>query len=130
MSRKEPSTRQLRVGEQIRRSLSDVLMRGETHEPELDAVSITVSEVRTTPDLRTATAYVLPLGGQDADRILAALNRARPELRRAVTRAVNLKFSPDLRFELDDTFDKMDDTRRMLSEERVRRDIARGDGES
>lgn len=122
--KKGPSQRQLRVGEVIRRSLSEALMRGETHEPELDAVSITVSEVRTTPDLRTATAYVLPLGGGEAERILAALNRARPELRRAVTRAVRLKFSPDLRFELDDTFDKMDDTRRMLSDERVRRDVA------
>lgn len=129
MSRKEPSTRQLRVGEQIRRSLSDVLMRGETHEPELDGVSITVSEVRTTPDLRTATAYVLPLGGQDSDRILAALNRAKSELRRAVTRAVKLKFSPDLRFELDDTFDKMDETRRILSDDRVRRDVAAGKDE-
>ncbi len=118
-----PSQRQLRVGETIRRALADILMRGVLHEPDLDGVAVTVGEVRCSPDLKLATAFVLPLGGRDAERVLAALDRARGELRRQVTRAVRLKFSPELRFKLDETFDRMDDTRRMLGEGRVRRDL-------
>ena len=119
-----PSQRQLRVGETIRHALSDVLIRGEHHEPDLEGVPITVGEVRCSPDLKVATAYVMPLGGREAEKVLAALNRARGELRRQVTRMVNLKFSPELRFRLDETFDRMDDTRRMLGEDRVRKDLA------
>lgn len=118
-----PSQRQLRVGELIRRTLSDILLRGDLHDPELAGISITVGEVRTSPDLRVATAYVLPLGGKDSDAILAALNRARGELRRALSREVRLKFSPELRFVVDESFDRMDRTRDMLADERVRRDI-------
>ena len=118
-----PSQRQLRVGETIRRALADVLMRGDLHEPDLDGVTITVGEVRCSPDLKVATAFVLPLGGRDAERVLAALERARGELRRQVTRALSLKFSPELRFRLDETFDRLDDTRRMLAQPRVRRDL-------
>jgi ribosome-binding factor A len=121
-----PSQRQLRVGEIIRRALADVLMRGEAHEPDLDGVPITVGEVRCSPDLKVATAYVLPLGGRDSERVLEALNRARGELRRQVTRLVSLKFSPELRFKLDETFDRMDDTRRMLGADRVRKDVGEG----
>ncbi|MEM7059463.1 MAG: 30S ribosome-binding factor RbfA [Pseudomonadota bacterium] len=118
-----PSQRQLRVGELIRRTLSEILMRGDLHEPELSGVSITVGEVRTSPDLRVATVFVLPLGGGNAEAILEALTRARGELRRAVNKAVTLKFSPELRFVLDESFDRMDETRAMLSEDRVRRDV-------
>lgn len=122
-----PSQRQLRVGELIRRTLSDVLMRGDTHEPELAHVSITVGEVRMSPDLRIATVYVLPLGGANVRDVIKALARAAPELRRAINKAVKLKFSPELRFLPDETFDQMDSTRVMLSEERVRRDVERED---
>ena len=118
-----PTQRQLRVGETIRRALADVLMRGDLHEPDLDGVAITVGEVRCSPDLKVATAFVLPLGGRDAERVLAALERARSELRRQVTRSLSLKFSPELRFRLDETFDRIDDTRRMLGDARVRRDL-------
>ena len=118
-----PSQRQLRVGEAIRRALSEILMRGEHHAPDLDGVPVTVGEVRCSPDLKVATAYVMPLGGRDAERVLAALDRARGELRRLVTRAVDLKYSPELRFRLDETFDRMDETRRMLGQDRVRRDL-------
>ena len=121
-----PSQRQLRVGELIRRTLSDVLMRGETHESDLEGVSITVSEVRVSPDLRVATAYVLPLGGRDLDKVMAGLGRARGELRRAVAREVKLKNSPELRFAVDESFDRMDETRRMLSDPQVARDLADG----
>lgn len=118
-----PSQRQLRVGELIRRALSEVLARGDLHEPELAGVSITVGEVRTSPDLRVATVFVLPLGGANSDAILAALTRARGELRRSINKAVKLKFSPELRFVIDESFDRMDETRAMLSEDRVRRDV-------
>jgi ribosome-binding factor A len=118
-----PTQRQLRVGETIRRALADVLMRGDLHEPDLDGVTITVGEVRCSPDLKVATAFVLPLGGRDAERVLTALTRARGELRRQVTRALSLKFSPELRFKLDETFDRIDDTRRMLGDTRVQRDL-------
>ena len=117
-----PSQRQLRVGEVIRRSLSEILMRGDIHDPELNAMSITVGEVQCSPDLKYATAYVLPLGGQNKDECLAALRRNKAELRHLVTKGVTLKYAPDLRFEIDETFDRMDDTRRMLNQDVVRRD--------
>ncbi|SIO51240.1 ribosome-binding factor A [Rhodovulum sp. ES.010] len=124
-----PSQRQLRVGELIRRTLSEVLARGDVHDPELNALSITVGEVRTSPDLKVATAYVLPLGGRGAEDALEALKRNRGELRRALSKKVDLKFSPELRFVIDQTFDRMDETRRLLAQEDVQRDIARPDGD-
>ena len=118
-----PTQRQLRVGELIRRTLSDVIVRGDLHEPELDGVSITVGEVRMSPDLRIATVFVLPLGGANTQAIIKALARSAHELRRALNRNVKLKFSPELRFIADDTFDQMDQTRQMLGQDRVRRDL-------
>lgn len=126
-SARGPSQRQLRVGELIRRSLSDVLIRGDIHDPDLNRMSITVGEVRTSPDLRVATAYVLPLGGKDKEQALLLLRQNRHELRRAVAKAVALKYSPELRFEIDETFDQMDETRRILAQENVRRDTEGGD---
>lgn len=117
-----PSQRQLRVGELIRRTLSEVLARGDVHDPDLNRMSITVGEVRTSPDLKIATAYVLPLGGQGQDDVLKLLARNKGELRRALSKKLTLKFAPDLRFQLDETFDRMDDTRRMLNQDAVRRD--------
>jgi len=117
-----PSQRQLRVGELIRRSLSEVLARGDVHDPDLNRMSITVGEVRTSPDLKIATAFVLPLGGKGQEEVLKLLARNKGELRRAVGKKLGLKFTPDLRFRLDETFDQMDDTRRMLSQDAVRRD--------
>lgn len=119
-----PSQRQLRVGELIRRTLSEVLARGDVHDPDLNRMSITVGEVRTSPDLRIATAYVLPLGGKGQDEVLKLLGRNKGELRRAISKKLALKFAPDLRFQLDQTFDQMDDTRRMLEQEAVRRDTS------
>lgn len=118
-----PSQRQLRVGELIRRTLSDVLNRGEVHDPDLNRMSITVGEVTTSPDLRRATAFVLPLGGKDAEAALRALNRNRAELRRRIGKALTLKFTPDLVFRIDETFDRMDDTRRLFGQDEVRRDL-------
>jgi len=117
-----PSQRQLRVGETIRRALSDVLSRGDVHDPDLNRLSITVGEVRTSPDLKIATAYVLPLGGQGKDEVISLLARNKGELRRIVAKKLALKFAPDLRFQLDETFDRMDETREMLNRAEVRRD--------
>lgn len=119
-----PSQRQLRVGEVIRRALADILNRGDIHDPELAHVSVTVGEVRATPDLKRALVFVLPLGGGNADHVIAALNRNRGELRRAVNKAITLKFSPELKFVVDQTFDQLDETRRLLNQETVRKDIS------
>ncbi len=113
----------LRVGELIRRTLSEILSQGDLHDPDLDGVSITVGEVRVTPDLKRATAYVLPLGGGNREGILAALRRNKPEIRHLIAREMTLKHVPDLRFEIDETFDRIDATRRMFADERVRRDL-------
>ena len=118
-----PSQRQLRVGELIRRTLSDVLMQGDVHDPELNALSITVSEVRASPDLKIATAYVLPLGGGQREEAIQALKRNKHELRRAIGREMSLKYAPDLRFLIDDTFDKLDESRRLFSQDKVRQDL-------
>lgn len=117
-----PTQRQLRVGETVRRALSDVLARGDVHDTDLNRLSITVGEVRMSPDLKIATAYVLPLGGEGQDEVLKLLARNKNELRRQVAKKLTLKFSPDLRFQLDRTFDQMDDTRRMMNQDVVRRD--------
>jgi len=118
-----PSQRQLRVGELIRRTLAEVLARGDIHDPDLNRMSITVGEVRTSPDLKIATAYVLPLGGKGQEDVLKLLARNKGELRRIIGKKAGLKFTPDLRFQLDQTFDQMDETRRMLSQDAVRRDL-------
>ncbi|GFE49138.1 ribosome-binding factor A [Roseobacter cerasinus] len=124
-----PSQRQLRVGELIRRALSDVLARGDVHDPDLNRMSITVGEVRTSPDLKIATAYVLPLGGEGQEEVVALLARNKGELRRIIGKKLALKFAPDLRFQLDETFDRMDETREMLGREEVRRDTRKTDAE-
>ncbi len=118
-----PSQRQLRVAELIRRRLSDVLHHGDIHDPDLNRLSITVGEVTCSPDLKVATAYVLPLGGGQRDEALEALKRNRSEIRRVVGKGLQLKFSPDIRFQIDETFDRLDNTRAMFADENVRRDL-------
>jgi ribosome-binding factor A len=86
-------------------------------------MSITVGEVRASPDLKVATAFVLPLGGGNREAAIAALARNKHELRRQVAKALTLKFAPDLRFRIDDTFDRLDEARRLFSDDRVRRDV-------
>ncbi len=120
-----PTQRQLRVAEVIRRALSDTFARGDLHDPDLAHVSITVSEVRCSNDLRQATVFVLPLGGVNTDVVLKALTRNRHEIRRQVTREIDLKFSPELSFLADHSFDQMDRTRALLASEAVRRDLDR-----
>lgn len=126
-----PSTalRQLRVGELIRRTLSDVLNRSEIHDPDLNRMSISVGEVRLSNDLKVATVHIMPLGGKDIPAAIDALARNKYDLRKRVASALTLKYAPDLRFRADDTFAAMDETRRLFSNPTVQRDIAASDDE-
>jgi ribosome-binding factor A len=117
------SQRQLRVGELIRHALADMLTRGEVHDPVIETHMITVPEVRMSPDLRLATAYVMPLGGRDAGDVVAALDRNKRYLRGEIARRVNLKFAPDIRFRVDDRFDEAERIESLLRTPRVRRDL-------
>lgn len=118
-----PSQRQLRVGEVIRRALSDVLNQGDIHDPDLNRLSITVTEVRASPDLKIATVYLMPLGGERREEAIQGLKRNKGELRRALSRETALKFTPELRFVIDETFDRMDETRALFARDDIRRDL-------
>ena len=118
-----PSQRQLRVGELIRRALSEILMQGIIHDPDLNKISVTVSEVSASPDLKIATAYVCPLGGEGGEDLIALLAKNKSEIRRSISKKLTLKSTPDLRFRLDETFDRMDETRRLFSQENIKRDL-------
>jgi len=126
-----PSQRQLRVGEEIRHALAATLLRGDLRDPVLKDASITVAEVRVSPDMRNATAFILPLGGEQSAEVLEALKRAAPFLRAQVAHAVRLRFAPALSFELDTSFDYAERIGRLLQSETVARDLRDGedDGE-
>jgi ribosome-binding factor A len=121
--RKGPSQRQLRVGETIRHALAELLVRGEIHDDTIASHVITVTEVRMSPDLKMATAYIMPLGGADLKSVLAALEKNRKFIRSEVAHAVNLKFAPDIRFREDETFEEAMRIERLLHSPKVRRDI-------
>jgi ribosome-binding factor A len=126
-----PGQRQLRVGELIRRTLSDILNRADIHDPALNAMSITVGEVSLAPDLKIATVYVMPLmGGATVEEAIAALARNKAELRRRLSSELTLKYAPDLRFQADETYARLDETRRLFSDDVVQRDIAAKDDEA
>ena len=121
---REPGQRQLRIGELLRRGLAGILERGEVRDPELGDVPITVTEVGLSPDLKNATAYVMPLGGGEATEVMAALNRAAPYMRHRLASEVSLKFAPALKFELDPSFEYAGRIERILRSPLVARDIA------
>lgn len=114
----------MRVGEAVRHALVEVFARGHIRDPDLAEVSLTVSEVRMSPDLRQATAFVLPLGGGDTPTILKALKRAAPYLRGEVARLVELRYAPELRFVADSSFETAGRISAALAQPEVRRDIA------
>jgi len=122
-----PSQRQLRVGELIRRVLADVLACDNIHDPDLSGVSVTVGEVRTSPDLRRACVHVTPLGGGNSEAVIAALNRNAGSLRHTLNKVMTLKHSPKLTFVYDTTFDQIEETRRLFAQPAVRRDTGGGD---
>jgi ribosome-binding factor A len=117
------SQRQLRVGEEIRHLLAELLERGKMRDPELREASITVTSVDVSPDLRNAIAFVMPLGGKDSTRLLAALRRAAPWFRARVSEKAGLRSAPDIRFQLDRTFDEADRIGALLRRPDVARDI-------
>jgi ribosome-binding factor A len=118
-----PSQRQLRVAELIRHAVAEMLARGEVHDPVLEGHMITVPEVRMTADLRLATIYVMPLGGRDADEVVAALERNKRFLRGEIARHVNLKFAPEIRFRIDERFEEAERIEKLLRTPAVRRDL-------
>ena len=128
-SRSEPSQRMLRVGEVVRHAVADLLSRGLVNDPVLDGHVITVPEVRMSPDLKLATVFVMPLGGRDVDPVLAALDRNRRFIRTEVAHAANLRFAPDVRFRVDESFEKSARIDALLGLPEVRRDLSVPDGD-
>ena len=125
-----PSQRALRVGELIRHAMSDMLTRGDVHDPVLEGHLITVPEVRMAPDLRMATIYVMPLGGRDIKDVIDALERNKRFLRGEIAHRVNLKFAPELRFRADERFDEAERIEKLLRTPAVQRDLKRDEEES
>jgi ribosome-binding factor A len=119
-----PTNRQLRVGELVRRCISDILSKNELYEDSLANVLITVSEVRCSSDLKLATVFVLPLGGQNAKEVVLGLAKQKNAIRKILAKTLNLKFVPDLRFLEDLTFDQMDQTSKLLQNPKVQRDVS------
>jgi ribosome-binding factor A len=125
---KPPSQRQLRVGEEVRHTLSRLLAHGGTRDPELMAANITVTEVRMSADLKSATAFVTPFGEDDASRVMPALERATPYLRSQLGQALKLRYTPELRFKADTSFDEAARIDTLLRQPRVQRDLRGASG--
>ena len=129
MARRDPytaeqhSVRVLKVGERVRHILSELLARQEVHDEIVSAANIAVTEVRLTPDLRNATAYVKPLLGKEEDEIVTALRRNTAYLQREVAKRLGLKFAPKLTFRADESFEEADRIERLLSDPKVARDL-------
>jgi len=121
-----PSQRQLRAGELIRHAVAEVLTREEIHHEDLAGVAITVTEVALSPDLRQATCYIMPLGGKDSDKVMAALRRVAPWLGGQVARRVSLKFAPRLHFRIDGSFDNASHIDNLLRRDDVAPDLEAG----
>ena len=122
-----PSQRQLRVGETLRHALSDVLVRGDIRDADLAGVSVTITQVIPSGDMRYATAFCEPLGGKNADKIVSALNRHKAYLRGEMGRLIALKFTPELRFVEDQSFAEAEKIETILKSERVQRDLKASD---
>ena len=122
-----PSQRQLRVGEVLRHALSQILRRIEIRDPDLEGVSVTVTQVKPSPDMRHATVFVEPLGGKNAKQIVASLNRHKAFLRGEMGHMIELKFTPELRFIEDQSFSEAQKIEDILKSERVQRDLKAGD---
>ncbi len=119
----QQSVRVLKVGERVRHILSELLARGEAHDDVLTAHSVSVTEVRMTPDLRNAKAYVKPLLGEDEDAVLKALRTNTAFFQREVAKRLGLKFAPRLSFQSDESFDEAERIERLLHDPRVARDL-------
>ena len=123
------SQRQLRVGELVRHAIAEMLTRGDVHDPVIEGHLITIPEVRMSPDLKLATVYVMPMGGRDADEVVAAFDKHKKYLRTEIAHRINLKFAPDIRFRVDDRFAEAERIDRLLRSPDVARDLKHEDGE-
>jgi len=125
-----PTQRQLRVGEMLRHALSEVLRRDDIRDPDLTGVSVTITQVKPSPDMRHATVFCEPLGGKNAKEVVAALNRHKGFLRGEMGRLITMKFTPDLRFVEDESFAEAQKIETLLKSSRVQRDLlAEDDGD-
>lgn len=113
----------LRVAELIRHAIAQLLARGEIVDPVLEKHVVTVSRVKMSPDLKHASVYVMPLGGKDEADVITALEKHKKFMRTEVAQKINLKFAPELRFRIDDTFDNVSRIDALLNSERVKRDL-------
>lgn len=120
---KDPSQRQLRVGEELRHALAGIIARGDLRDPGLSGTWVTVTEVRPSPDLRHASVFIVPLGGGDGEAVLAGLRRAAPYLQNRIARLVRLKFVPKFTFHADTSFDYAEKIDKLLHEPCVATDI-------
>lgn len=118
-----PSQRQLRAGELVRHALVEIMREEDITDPALEGVSVTVTEVRVSPDLRHATVFVEPLGGTHATEVVEALNRHSKFLRGRLGRAIEMRFTPQLKFLHDESFDEAARMNRLFEDPRVRRDL-------
>jgi ribosome-binding factor A len=126
-----PSQRQLRVGEQVRHALSDVIQRGEVRDDVIEGTVISVNEVRMSPDLKIATAFVSPLGAKDDNEIIKALARNAKFIRGRVSGALRqMKYMPEFRFRLDTSYDNMARIDQLLRSPEVARDLDEEEGEN
>jgi ribosome-binding factor A len=125
-----PSQRQLRVGEALRHALAEVLRENEIRDPDLEGVSVTITQIKPSPDMRYATVFCEPLGGGNAKTVIAALNRHKGFLRGEMGHLITMKFTPDLRFVEDESFAEAQKIEAILKSERVSRDLAAGDDDS
>src|ERR1700761_2387019 len=122
-----PSQRQLRVGEMLRHALAEILRNNDIRDPDLDGVSVTITQVKPSPDMRYATVYCEPLGGKNAKEIVAALNRHKGYLRGQMGHMISTKFTPDLRFVEDESFAEAQKIETILKSPEVQRDLAASD---
>ena len=122
-----PSQRQLRVGEALRHALAEVLNRNEIRDPDLDGVSVTITQVKPSPDMRYATVYCEPLGGENAKAVVNALNRHKGFLRGEMGHRITMKFTPELRFVEDESFAEAQKIEDILKSPAVQRDLAARD---
>src|SRR3569623_1187485 len=118
-----PAQRQLRVGEMLRHALAEVLRENEIRDPDLDGVSVTITQIKPSPDMRYATVYCEPLGGGNAKTIIAALNRHKGFLRGEMGHLITMKFTPDLRFVEDESFAEAEKIENILKSPEVQRDL-------
>jgi ribosome-binding factor A len=119
----EPSQRMLRVAELIRHSMAELLTRGAINDPVLDGHVVTVPRVKMSPDLKLASVYVMPLGGKDVSDVIAALDRHKKYLRTEIAHRINLKFAPEIRFKIDDTFANVAKIDALLNSDKVKQDL-------